>query len=189
MTTANISYYLGPISNLVPYSVCSISQLHTYITTNEWLATQTAALRATPYENEPEQKKEKKKFPYVTPLGVFKRRCEEGLIVPSGEIVIDLDHTVSVQMAYELRDELFEDQMLKPDLAFVSPREHGVKLFVPYVNSGYEPLVNIVKFVYDNYWSYVERKYGEKYVFDVDRCGELSRGCTICHDQDAKIRI
>lgn len=189
MTTTNISYFKGPLNNTVPCATCNIKELHKFITTDTRLQEATAKYRAIAPDDKNGRKAAKAQLPYVTPLGVFRRRLDTALIVPSGLIVIDVDKMESHEKACELRDILFEDKMLKPELTFVSVSGQGVKAFVPYCVSPTEPLKDTLRFVYETYWDYVEYQYGGKFLIDVDHCGDLSRSCSLCYDPDAKINV
>lgn len=188
MTDAIMSAFLGPITNTVPSSTCNIKQLYKFVTSDKRLEEMTIQLRAIPPKEKKKRREKKALLPSVTPLAVFRKRCEAGLITPSGELVIDIDDVVSFEIACQLRDTLFNDVWLKPDFACVSPFG-GVKLFVPYCVSPYEPLKETVKHAYERYWSYIESKYGDKFKMKVDRCADLSRACFLCHDAGAKIRM
>ena len=132
MKESIFSFFNAPITNQVPNGVVCISQMHAYITTNEWLRERTDRVRAA--GNDPKRFASLKRglLPYVTPAGVFSYRKEDHLLVPSGEFVIDIDHLPSPEEATRWRDTLFEDERLRPDLAFISPSATGVKLIVPY---------------------------------------------------------
>ena len=104
---------------------------------------------------------------------------------PSGELVIDIDHLASPEEACTWRDTLFADERLRPDLAFISPSNTGVKLFVPYRLS----VTATIEWAFDearrSAWEYLEWRYGLK--ADTSNA-ELSRACFLCHDSSAKLR-
>lgn len=132
MKESIFSFFNAPITNQRPYGVVNIPQVHAYITSNGWLCERTDQAHAS--GNDPKRFTYLKRtlLPYVTPTGVFSYRKEEHLIVPSGEFVIDIDHLSSPEEVIRWRDTLFEDERLRPDLAFISPSATGVKLIVPY---------------------------------------------------------
>lgn len=183
------SYFKGPLTNTVPCRACNIMELHKFITTDPRLMEATENYRAIAPDDKEGRKAAKANLPYVTPLGVFRRRLDTALIVPSGLVVLDIDKMESYEKACQLRDMLIKDKMLKPELTFVSVSGLGVKAFVPYCMSPTEPLIDTLRFVYETYWDYVEYQYGGKFLIDVDHCGDLSRGCSLCYDPDAKINV
>ena len=107
-----------------------------------------------------------------------------GLLVPSGEFVIDIDHLSSPEEAICWRDTLFADERLRPDLSFVSPSTTGIKLLVPYrlsiKKTVEESFDEAVRFA----WEYLEWKYGLK--ADATNA-DLSRACFLCHDPSARL--
>lgn len=189
MKESIFSFFRGPISNPVPSATCNIIQLHKYITTDKRLEEMTDRLRAIPPEDKKGRAKVKTWLPYITPLAVVRRRCDAGMITPSGLLVLDIDDMESNEAACQLRDSLFSDTVLKPDLVNVSPSGLGVKALVPYCVSPFEPLVQTVNMAYLTYWDYVERKYCGMFQMKVDRCGDISRACFLCHDAGAMIRV
>ena len=72
---------------------------------------------------------------YVTPFGEFSQRNAGGLVRLSGYFPIDIDKLRSRTEAEEVRDRLMEDPFLNVALAFLSPSQKGVKLFVSYAHS------------------------------------------------------
>ena len=89
------------------------------------------------------------------------------------------------QEAIRWRDTLFADERLRPDLAFISPSNTGVKLFVPYRLS----VTATIEWAFDearrSAWEYLEWRYGLK--ADTSNA-DLSRACFLCHDSSAKLR-
>lgn len=181
------SYFKPPVKNTVPTAVCSLEVVHSFITRNEKLAGRTENLRVMLARSEPEYKANKPKLlPFVTPAGVFDYRREENLVTPSGDFVIDVDHLESEQEAEELRDQLFYDEELQPDLAFKSPSGLGFKLFVPYRVNIHEPLKLVFDNAVRNAWLYLKIHYN----LDCDTMNiDMSRSCFLCHDEGAKIRF
>ena len=84
-----------PISNQVPSGVTSVKQLHTYITSNEWLKERTLSVQDALSDEKRFRKLKQNLLPYVTPAGVFSYRKEDRLLFLSGEFVIDIDHLPS----------------------------------------------------------------------------------------------
>lgn len=185
MKESIFSFFNAPITNQRPCGIINILQVHTYITTSEWLRERTDRVRAA--ANDPKRFASLKRslLPYVTPAGVFSYRKEDHLLVPSGEFVIDIDHLSSPGEAIRWRDTLFADERLRPDLAFVSPSTTGVKLIVPYRLS----VTATIEWVFDEArraaWEYLKWQYG----LEADASNaDLSRACFLCHDPSAKLR-
>lgn len=183
------SFYKGPLKNTVPCATYSVEDVYELITSDNGLGEATLKYRAIPPDNKKARRAEKAKQPYITPLGVFQRRLDTALITPSGLLVLDMDELESYEKACELRDSLFSDRALHPELTYVSMSGLGVKALVPYRISPYEPLVETIKRAYEIYWSYIEYTYGGRFLMKIDRCGDLSRACSLCFDADARIKI
>lgn len=80
----------------------------------------------------------------------------------------------------------FADEVLQPDLAFVSPGAKGVKLFVPYRLN----LTDTLEHSFDNAlhtaWDYLEWRHGLK----ADTANaDMSRACFLAYDEEAKCKI
>lgn len=185
MKESIMSFFNAPITNQVPNGVVSIIQLHAYISANEWLRDRTERTRAALDDKKRFASLKRSLLPYVTPAGVFSYRKEDRLLFPSGELVIDIDHLPSTEEATRWRDTLFADERLRPDLAFISPSNTGVKLFVPYRLS----VTATIEWAFDearrSAWEYLEWRYGLK--ADTSNA-DLSRACFLCHDPSAKLR-
>ena len=183
MRESVFSYFNAPITNQRPSGVVNIGQLHAYITANEWLREQTRQVRAAKDDPKRFAALKRARLPYVTPAGVFDYRKEERLRQPSGLLVIDIDHLASAEEAAHWRDTLFDDGWLRPDLAFVSPSETGVKLLLPYrlpprktVEGAFDEALNAA-------WDYLRWRHG----LNPDTAGaDLARACFLCHDPGAK---
>ena len=157
MKESIMSFYNAPITNQVPNGVVSIDQLYTYVSTNEWLRERTDRTRVALDDEKRFRQLKQSLLPYVTP-------AEE---------------------ACTWRDTLFSDERLRPDLAFISPSNTGVKLFVPYRLS----VTATIEWAFDearrSAWEYLEWRYGLK--ADTSNA-DLSRACFLCHDSSAKLR-
>ena len=163
-----MSFFNAPISNQVPSGVTSVKQLHTYITSNEWLKERTLSVQ--------DALSDEKRFSY---------RKEDRLLFLSGEFVIDIDHLPSPEETLHWRDTLFADNKLRPDLAFVSPSTTGVKLLVPYRLSPKASIEESFDKARLSAWEYLKWKYG----LNADASNaDLSRACFLCHDPSAKLR-
>ena len=154
-----MSFFNAPISNQVPSGVTSVKQLHTYITSNEWLKERTLSVQDALSDEKRFRKLKQNLLPYVTPAGVFSYRKEDRL--------------------------LFADNKLRPDLAFVSPSTTGVKLLVPYRLSPKASIEESFDKARLSAWEYLKWKYG----LNADASNaDLSRACFLCHDPSAKLR-
>lgn len=180
-----MSFFNAPITNKVPGNVCSLQSLHAYIVNDTLLAEKTARVRAALSDSKQFRKLKQQILPYVTPAGVFTYCREQGLLVPGGNFVIDLDHLTSADEARDLRDRLFNDDFLLPDLAFVSPSGTGVKLFVPYRLYVDKTVKDSFHLAMHTAWEYLRFKYE----LQIDKSNaDLCRACFICHDGEAKLR-
>lgn len=81
--------------------------------------------------------KKQQLLPYVTPAGIFPYCKELCLTLPSGLFVIDIDHLDTAAEAEEWRNRLFADDVLHPDLAFISPgaKESNCSSLIGYVRT------------------------------------------------------
>lgn len=185
MRQSIVTFFNAPITNKVPDSVCSLQALHDYIVNNTPLAEKTGRVRTALTAPKQFRQLKQQLLPYVTPAGIFTYCREQSLLIPSGDFVIDLDHLASADEARELRDRLFDDDFLLPDLAFVSPSGTGVKLFVPYRLYTDKTVKESFRMAMQNAWEYLHCKYG----LQIDKSNaDLCRACFICHDEEAKLR-
>lgn len=182
-----ISYFLPPITNKVPAREISTEDLFREITTSEPLRNATQQVRDALARGDNGAYKSLKthKLPLVTPAGVFSYAKTDALEVPSGLMVIDVDHLPSHEAACQLRDRCFQDSWLRVELAFVSPSGLGVKLFIPYSVPVDAPLGAYYREYMELVWVYLRATYD----VEPDTSGtDLSRGCLLCHDSDARFR-
>lgn len=185
MKQSIVTFFNAPITNKVPDSVCSLQALHAYIVNNPKLAEKTERVRAGLTDPKLFRQLKQQTLPYVTPAGVFTYCREQSLLFPSGDFVIDLDHLASTAEARSLRDQLFNDEFLLPDLAFVSPSNTGVKLFVPYRLYIDKTVEESFDMAMHTAWDYLRLKYG----LQIDESNvDLCRACFICHDGEARLR-
>ena len=185
MRQSIVTFFNAPITNKVPDGVCNLQDLHDYIVNNAQLAGKTDRVRAALADPKEFRRLKQQMLPYVTPAGIFTYCREQSLLIPSGNFVIDLDHLASSGEARELRDRLFHDDYLLPDLAFVSPGGTGVKLFVPYRLHTDQTVKESFRTAMHDAWEYLHCKYG----LQADKSNaDLCRACFICHDEGAKLR-
>ena len=218
MNQFKMSLFLPPISpvkdsttgriiqppTLTPYKEITLQEVYKLITSSERLKTLTETVRrATENGDEKVYRMLKQQtLPYVTPCGVFSYRKSDSLTGPSGLIVVDIDHLDSRREAEKLKRQLFDDLLLRPVLAFTSPRGHGVKAFIPYdlaripdtkqnTSENIHWAMNYVQAIYDFHSSHPDRedkktKHSGK---GVDRSGkDLVRACFLSSDEEALIR-
>ena len=97
------------------------------ITANKRLITLTQAIREAALQGDDNNCRMLKQqtLPYVTPCGVFTRRRSDCLKLPSGLMVVDVDHLDSPDEAGRLKQLLFKDPYLAPVLVFISPTGRG----------------------------------------------------------------
>ncbi|WP_071150353.1 BT4734/BF3469 family protein [Bacteroides ndongoniae] len=183
MLNSIMSFFNAPVSNKVPTGVCNVQGLYEYITTNPRLRELTEQVRSVADDKQEYRRRKLAWLPYVTPAGVFSYCKGSGLLVPSGLLVVDIDHLASLKEAEDCRDRLAADPMLNPDLAFVSPGGRGVKLFLSYRIMPEETLSQTFGNAVQAAWSYLELQYG----LQPDKANkDLCRGCLLAYDEEAK---
>lgn len=186
MKESIMSFFHAPVTNKVPAGVCNLTGLHTYLTSDKQLEQLTHEVRSTLADGQLFRKKKQQLLPYVTPAGIFPYCKELCLTLPSGLFVIDIDHLDTTAEAEEWRNRLFADEVLHPDLAFISPGAKGVKLFVPYRLCPNESIKESFDKALYTAWDYLEWKHGLK----VDTANsDMSRACFLAHDAGAKLRM
>lgn len=200
-----MSYFMPPIApirneqgkitkpaTLTPFCEVSVEQLHQMITSNENLKLLTEQVR-----NAKDIRMAKATIlPFVTPCGIFTRRNSQSFVLPSGLVVVDIDHLKSYQEALEMSQILFNDPFLSPALTFISPSGLGVKAFVPYsklciADEAKNATVNMGLAM-----QYIEMTYGSENEPStetprkvVDTCGkDIVRSCFLSYDPKAMLR-
>ena len=120
-------------ATLTPLRTLELNEVYQLITANKRLITLTQAIREAALQGDDNNCRMLKQqtLPYVTPCGVFTRRRSDCLKLPSGLVVVDVDHLDSPDEAGRLKQLLFKDPYLAPVLVFISPTGRGVKAFVP----------------------------------------------------------
>jgi hypothetical protein len=176
LTAPLFSYFRGGITSTVPYTAITPAQLHAVLISPRHRA-RTEALRAAPVGS-PERAELKKGLDYVTPSGIFTRRANTALEIPSWLLVLDFDHLPDVAAA---RAALLADAELAPDLVllFTSPSGDGLKILVRA-----DPTATHL----DNfraYEAYLGRTYGALGLMP-DKAGkDVSRACFVPYAPDA----
>ena len=208
--TSNFSYFNAPIRNVIPCGALTVDKVHRMIVSDDHLRQVT--LMGRNLQGDDFRRYKSQWFPYVTPCGEFRRRRADELCRLSGLVVVDIDHLESLEEAERLRDRLFDDPWLRPELTFVSPSGRGVKAFVNYVvgrpatdglvsedrwdQEGFQPTeehVRLLSATIVDTMRYVDLVYGSttasKTRKDVDFSGrDVSRACFLSHDEGAKLR-
>ena len=175
-------------ATLTPFKTMSIDEVHRLITSDQRLAELTLAIRNAAAQGDETTARflKQQTLPYVTPCGVFTRRRSDCLKLPSGLVVVDVDHLDSPDEAGRLKQLLFKDPYLAPVLVFISPTGRGVKAFVPCPigkdsTEAVRWAMNYVHCMYD-----AENTQPGK---GVDTSGkDLVRACFLCHDPKALLR-
>lgn len=171
------SFYKKPVMNTKPDGEWTLKDAYNYITTNADAKSNTDELRAKGDENEQRDYK-KDNFATVTFSGCFSQRSSSNLLQHSGYMSIDIDH-VDVGLE-ELKSKLIEDEIIEPELVFISPSGKGLKV-----------VTTIDLEVADHQkWFYAIKGYiSEKYGISIDeKCKDVSRACFLPYDKDCFIK-
>jgi hypothetical protein len=182
-----MSFFLPPVTTRDPKQEVTVEQVHQMLTASEALRQATDRVRQQlTADNKNYYRAEKQqRLPYVTPAGVFRHRTTADLVYLNGLQVIDIDHLSSPEQAAQLRDALFQDEVLRPELAFISPSGVGVKLFVPYEFVPSNTIEYNFRAAFEMHCGYISHQYD----IDPDWAGsDIVRGCFLAHDPEAKIR-
>ena len=180
------SFFKAPISNTVPDGVVNVKQLHEYITHDERLMQCTRHVRKFLNDEKKFRSAKTLQLPFVTPGGVFLVRRMEGLYVPSGLLVVDIDHLSSAQEAERLRDRLADDRIFHPTLTFVSPSRLGVKVFLPVRYRSSQSIIDSYSEAMQQAAHYLKVQYD----IAIDPSGkDICRSCFVCHDAGARLVI
>lgn len=183
---SRFSYFPAPISNVVPAAIVSLQQLYRLITSDERMKSVTELVRSSIGDAKAFREAKAKRLPFVTPAGIFQKRNEQGLLLPSSLFVVDVDHLESAEAAARLRDIVFEDKRLNVQLAFVSPSGTGVKFFIPFTIDYTRPFKESYQDAVHNSWTILKMKYG----VEVDKANDdIARCCFLAHDSKAKQRF
>lgn len=180
------SFYKAPITNSIPNASINIIQVYQAISGQYYkgVTDQYRSILNTPYA----ATFKANNFDYVTFNGIFSKRRDDALIKPSGYMVLDIDkqpHFLAI------REQIVQDKILQPLLAFISPSNKGVKVVVD-IDVGLiqnnkipEACEAINLYLAHNYSHIIEPNEKGYYI---DQSGkDLSRACFICHDPNCFI--
>ncbi|HEY3373386.1 MAG TPA: BT4734/BF3469 family protein [Prolixibacteraceae bacterium] len=168
------SFFSRPVTNTVPNRVMTVWEAYLDIKSHRYQP-QTALLRSITDKNIARNYKARN-FDYVCFAGVFSKRCDAGLIIPSGLMTLDFDHVPNLQ---ELKATLLDDAFLETVLLFTSPSGDGLKAIVS---------VNLEKGSHLQWFNAISSYISETYQLKVDPTGkDTSRCCFIPHDPQVYI--
>jgi len=174
--TAAISFFRPPIRNTRPEKAIALDEIAGMIRGPELKAV-TAELRLC----DPQERGGYKAnyLPFVTPSGTFTTRAESGLIVHSGLIVLDFDHTAADPR--ELIRAIVA--ALPPALCFVSPSGDGLKtIYRVKVSEGPET----AKRQHRAYFDALTEFFRDQLNLTADKSGrDIARACFLCADPAA----
>lgn len=157
-----ISYFKGPISNIVPSDDKTLEDVYKLIKIG--------------FKDLTEQVRngtgDKKELPYVTPSGTFRSRKDSDLLCYSSIICIDLDHC-----NIGIKDTLSGDVFLNPAMIFISPSGTGLKVFIAIndanVKDHLKHFLAISQYLHSTYELVADKA-----------CKDVARACFLCHDPD-----
>ncbi len=159
------SYFHSPISNTIPYSVLTLSEIADKI--------RSGTLKSVTDKIRSGQSDKKEALPYFTPSGVFTSRNDNDIVSYSAIVGVDLD-----DVDINLSSLLFNDKFLKPCFVFISPSGNGIKLFVRVKNADAS--------FHKDYFNAVSLWLFKQYKLPCDpSCVNISRACFLCHDPKA----
>ena len=174
MAFPHFSFFRKPITNVRPTCSISIEQAYKVIKGNRY-KDRTRELRAITDPAEAARFKQSN-LDYVTPCGIFLKRQNSALEIPSGLLVLDFDH---VDDPKALKETLVSDNFFKTTLSFISPLGHGLKWIIPADPALYSHQ-EWFRFLY----FYVRKQYG----LEIDQSGkDIARACFLCHDPEVYI--
>ena len=173
-----MSYFRAPITNKVPQTTLSITEVADIIRSRE-LEPQTMALRAIA-DHESARRYKGNNFPYITPTGIFRYCNDASLVKPSGVLCPDLDHVGAVE---DLKRKLIADRYFQTLLLFRSPSGDGLKWFIK---------IDLTKCSHRQWFDAV-RNYlmSPAYGLSAKQCDPSvrneSRACFLCYDPEVYV--
>jgi hypothetical protein len=166
------SIYFKGINNIFPSGERDLKSLAEEIRTETLLRNYTDKLRS--IKDKKERADYKKKFPYVTFSGTFRKRSNEGIINHSGYICIDLDNVGDTARIIGIKGQILKSFI--PGLIFISPSGNGLKIVYK---------IDISQGTHAEYFSALSQYFKTEIKIDVDPSGkDVSRACFICYDPE-----
>jgi hypothetical protein len=166
------SIYFKGINNIFPSGERDLKSLAEEIRIETLLRNYTDKLRS--IRDKKERTDYKKKFPYVTFSGTFRKRSNEGIINHSGYICIDLDNVGDITRLGEIKEQILK--CFTPGLMFKSRSGNGLKIVYN---------INLSQGTHAEYFSALCQYFKAEIKIDVDPSGkDVSRACFICYDPD-----
>lgn len=185
---SRFSFYLAPVSNVVPHRTVDIEQIYNAIRGDYYRAATEELRRLRRLADEGRidrrevQRYKARHFDYATFSGTFSRRCDRALLAHSGLLCLDFDHIDGWrdggerEGVYGLRHALFRDTAIDTALLFRSPGGDGLKwvIRIDLAQGTHAEWFDAVSF-------YVARSYG----VEADPSGrDVSRACYLPWDPD-----
>lgn len=174
-------------SSMRPLKSVTVEEVHRMILYDQNLKSTTEKVR----EAEDFRSAKSRMLPFITPFGTFSYRRSTHIKALSGLIPLDIDGLNSEEEAQEFRDEVFTNNFVRPQLAFVSPSGRGVKVFVPYQIGGEKrlPSLDWISETQEALNEYIETWWGFSAKAKLDHSGrDIVRACFLCHDPGVKFR-
>ena len=167
-----VSYFLPPISNVLPSEELLLQEVHQRITGDNF-AEVTRTLRTL---KDPKKKSSYKAahFAYVTFAGRFARRQDSALLQSSLLMAFDFDHLKDLP---RVKEQLLNLRFFDTELLFTSPSGDGLKWIIRFDRNDIS---------YEDYFLSVAHYLYHTLKIRVDKSGkDLSRACFLPHDPEA----
>jgi len=173
-TLPKFSFFRSPVTNTQPNAEISLLDAYKVIKSNRYKV-RTDELRSIG-SVESASKYKRVHFDYVTPSGVFTKRCDTALIQHSGLLILDFDHISTLS---ELKKTLLSDQYFDTALQFVSPSGNGLKWIIP---------IDLMEATHQQWFASIASYLKATYCLEVDKSGkDISRACFLPYDPDVYI--
>ena len=187
------SFFLAPVSNVVPHRTVGIEQVYNVIRGDYYREATEELRRLRRLADEGRiarqevQRFKARRFDYATFSGEFSRRCDRALLAHSGLLCLDFDHIdrwrsgKNLEGVYGLRYALWHDTSVDTALIFRSPGGDGLKWVVR---------IDLSQGTHAEWFDalsfYVARSYG----VEADPSGrDVSRACYLPWDPDAVMML
>ena len=173
------SYYRCPITNTKPNAQITLLEAYYMIkdASDNGYKARTLELRGI---SDPEAASQYKRthFDFVTPSGIFSKRCNSGLVFHSGLLTLDFDHVENLPL---VKEALLDDKNLDLviDMMFDSPSGTGFKSIVS---------INIMKHQHHKWFEALAKYLKRRYDLEVDKSGkDVARACFLPYDPNVYI--